>query len=64
MTPRRREVSRFARLNGGGMFVCCPAHERFRSWVNIMPGNIKSAIAGTCRKLDPGNAERWLASFA
>ena len=29
-----------------------------------MPGNIKSAIAGICRKLGPGSAERCLASFA
>ena len=39
-------------------------HEGFLSRVNTMPGNIKSAIAGICRKLGPGSAERCLASFA
>ncbi len=33
-------------------------------WVNTTLGNIKSAIAGTCRKLGPDHAERSLASFA
>lgn len=33
-------------------------------WVNTTLGNIKSAIAGTYRKLGPDHAERYLASFA
>ncbi len=33
-------------------------------WVDTTLGNIKSAIAGTCRKLGPDHAERYLASFA
>ncbi len=33
-------------------------------WVNTALGNIKSAIAGTCRKLGPDHAERHRASFA
>ena len=33
-------------------------------WLNTTPGNIKSAIAGACRKLGPDHAERYLASFA
>ena len=33
-------------------------------WVNTTLGNIKSAITGTCRKLGPDHAERYLASFA
>ena len=31
---------------------------------NTTLGNIKNAITGTCRKLDPDHAERYLASFA
>ena len=33
-------------------------------WVNTTLGNIKSAIAGTYRKLGPDHAGRYLASFA
>ena len=33
-------------------------------WVNTTLGDIKSAIAGTYRKLGPDHAERYLASFA
>ncbi len=33
-------------------------------WVNTALGNIKSAIAGTYRKLGPDHAGRYLASFA
>ena len=33
-------------------------------WVNTTLGNIKSAITGTCRKLGPDHAGRYLASFA
>ncbi len=33
-------------------------------WVNTTLGNIKSAITGTYRKLGPGHAEHYLASFA
>lgn len=33
-------------------------------WVNTTLGNIKSAITGTYRKIDPNHAERYLASFA
>ena len=33
-------------------------------WVNTTPGNIKSAITGTYRKLGPDHAGRYLASFA
>ena len=33
-------------------------------WVNTTLGNIKSAITGTCLKLGPDHAERYLASFA
>ena len=33
-------------------------------WVNTTLGNIKSAITGTYRKVDPDHAERYLASFA
>ena len=33
-------------------------------WVNTTLGNIKCAIAGTCRKLGPDHAERYSASFA
>ena len=33
-------------------------------WVNTTPGNIKSAITGTYRKLGQDHAERYLANFA
>ena len=33
-------------------------------WVNTTLGNIKTAIAGTYRKIGPDHAERYLASFA
>ena len=33
-------------------------------WVNTTLGNIKSAITGTYRKIDPDHAERYLASFS
>ena len=32
--------------------------------VNTTLGNIESALGGTCRKLGPDHAERYLASFA
>ena len=34
------------------------------NWVNTTLGNIKSTITGTCRKLGPDHAERYLTSFA
>ena len=39
-----------------------PKDERFK-WTNAGLGNIKSAIAGTCRSFDPQHTERYLASY-
>jgi ribosomal protein L37AE/L43A len=39
-----------------------PKGERFK-WTNTSLGNIKSAIAGTCRSFDPQHTERYLASY-
>jgi hypothetical protein len=45
-------------LTGGGR----PKDERFK-WTNTGLGNIKSAIAGTCRSCDPQHTERYLAAY-
>ena len=36
----------------------------WRGWVNTTPGNIKTALAGTCHHFDAKHAQRYLASFA
>ena len=67
-----------ARLRWGDGFVCAGHDHRATrtgsgrkaarvapfKWVDTTLGNIKSAITGTCRKLGPDHAERYLASFA
>jgi len=45
-------------LTGSGR----PKDERFK-WTNTGLGNIKCAIAGTCRSFDPQHTERYLASY-
>lgn len=45
-------------VTGGGR----PKHPFFR-WVNTALGNIKSAIAGTCRSFDGQHTDRYLAAY-
>ena len=45
-------------VTGGGR----PDEPEFK-WVNTGLGNIKSAIAGTCRAIRPGHAARYLAAY-
>ena len=45
-------------VTGGGR----PTHPFFK-WVNTGLGNIKSAIAGTCRSFDGQHADRYLAAY-
>lgn len=45
-------------VTGGGR----PTHPFFK-WVNTGLGNLKSAIAGTCRSFDGQHADRYLAAY-
>jgi ribosomal protein L37AE/L43A len=45
-------------VTGGGR----PEHPFFK-WVNIGLGNLKSAIAGTCKSFDEQHADRYLAAY-